>query len=153
MSKNWLRSITVEWNPRFTRRMGDATYNQFSYKARIRLSLPLWPRASEQDRRDTVIHEAAHIIVRYQNPDRFFLADHGPEWRQAMRNCGVKPLRTHSVDRSGLARRQRLFVLLDCPQEGIEHKCRISVREYNRIKRGAEFWCRDADWRSIRSRS
>jgi SprT protein len=133
--------IVVEWNPRFTRRLGDAGYRPTTYRARIRLSIPLWPRTSERDRRETVIHEACHIIIGYRFG--FVAAPHGSEWRLAMRNCGVKPLRLHSVDRTGLARRQRRFILLDCPNEGIERKCRCSAREYNLLRRGEEFWCQN----------
>lgn len=96
--------IMVEWNARFTRRMGDALYSPSTFRARIRLSIPLWKRASERDRHETVIHEACHIIVFYKHPNA---TQHGPEWREAMRNCGVEPKRTHSVDRSGLARQRR----------------------------------------------
>ena len=132
--------IVVEWNQRFTRRMGDASYNPFTYRARIRLSIPLWPRASEQERRETVIHETCHCIVKYKHGP--FVSDHGEEWRQAMRACGVEPLRTHNVDRSGLVRRQRQFVLLDCPNESVEKKCRMNAREYNLVQQGAEMWCK-----------
>jgi SprT protein len=132
--------IVVEWNPRFTRRLGDAAYSSTTFRARIRLSSPLWPRAPEVDHRETVIHEACHIITGY----RFgFVAQHGPEWKEAMRNCGVEPLRLHAVDRTGLARKQRRFILLDCPNHGIEHKCRCTIRELNRLRRGVEMWCRN----------
>jgi SprT protein len=131
--------IVVEWKSRFTRRLGDAMYSPLTFQAKIRLSLPLWPRASEQDRRETVIHEACHIIVRYKG---MFVADHGPEWKAAMRNCGVEPLRTHAVDRTGLARRQRRYILLECPNHGLEHKCRITARQFNMVQRGAEFCCK-----------
>jgi SprT protein len=97
--------IVVEWNARFTRRMGDALYSPSTFRARIRLSIPLWERASEQDRRETVIHEACHLVVFYKHPNA---AQHGPEWREAMRNCGVEPQRTHNVDRTGLVRRNRV---------------------------------------------
>ena len=30
--------IVVEWNPRFTRKMGDASYNPYTFRARIRLA-------------------------------------------------------------------------------------------------------------------
>jgi predicted SprT family Zn-dependent metalloprotease len=65
--------------------------------------------------------------------------DHGAEWREAMTNCGIEPLRLHTVDRTGLARRQRLFILKDCPNE---HQCRMSVREYNQVQRGAVMECK-----------
>lgn len=133
--------IVVEWNRRFTRRLGDAAYSPINYGARIRLSIPLWPRASEADRRETVIHEACHIIAVYKFGG-YVVVPHGPEWKEAMKNCGVEPLRTHAVDRSGLARRQRLFILLHCPREGMEKKCRMNAKEHNVLRRGGEFWCR-----------
>jgi len=132
--------ILVEWNPRFTRRIGDASYSSTTFRARIRLSSPLWQRASEVDRRETVIHEACHVIVGYKHG--FAAAAHGAEWKEAMRNCGVEPLRLHAVDRTGLTRRQKRFILLGCPHEGVERKCRCSAREYNRLRRGVEMWCK-----------
>jgi SprT protein len=132
--------IVVEWNWRFTKRLGDAGYSPTTYRARIRLSIPLWPRASDQDRRETVIHEACHIIVGYRFG--FVATAHGSEWKAAMQNCGVEPLRLHSVDRTGLARRQRRFILLDCPNHGMERKCRCTTREFNLLRRGKEFWCK-----------
>ena len=132
--------IVVEWNPRFTRRLGDAGYSSTTYRARIRLSIPLWPRASDRDRRETVIHEACHIIVGYRFG--FAAAPHGEKWKQAMRNCGVEPLRLHSVDRTGLARRQKRFILLDCPNHGLDRKCRCTIREHNMLRRGVEMWCK-----------
>jgi SprT protein len=132
--------ILVEWNQRFIRRMGDGSYSPVRMRARIRLSVPLWPRASAQDRRETVIHETCHCVVGYNGG--FFAAPHGPEWKQAMRNCGLEPLRTHSVDRKGLSRRQRRFTLLNCPNEGVEGKCRINARQLNRLQNGTELWCK-----------
>ena len=79
------QAIIVEWNPRFTRKMGDARYNQFTYLAKIRLSLPLWPRASQKERQETVIHEACHIIAAYKHGP--FIRNHGAEWREAMRTA------------------------------------------------------------------
>jgi hypothetical protein len=46
--------IVVEWNRRFTRRLGDAAYSPITFRAKIRLSLPLWPRATDQDKRGIV---------------------------------------------------------------------------------------------------
>jgi SprT protein len=132
--------ILVEWNSRFTRRLGDAAYNSVTFRARIRLSIPLWPRATDQDRRETVIHEACHIIVGYKHG--FAVSAHGPEWKKAMENCSVEPLRLHAVDRTGLARKQRRFILLACPYEGVERKCRCTIRELNRLRCGVEMWCK-----------
>ena len=72
--------IVVEWNPRFTRRLEDAAYSSITYRARIRLSIPLWPRATEEDRRETVIHETCHLIAFYKFGQ--VAAPHGSEWRR-----------------------------------------------------------------------
>ena len=60
------QTFLVEWNRRFTRRLGDGHYSLLSMRARIRLSSPLWPRASDIDRQETVIHEACHVLVFYK---------------------------------------------------------------------------------------
>ena len=36
----------------------------------------------------------------------------------------------------------RRFVLL-CPTEGLERKCRIRSKEFNLLKRGKDFWCKN----------
>jgi SprT protein len=131
------QAIVIEWNPRFTRRLGDAVFNPTTFQSKIRLSIPLWPRASIQDRMETVVHETCHIIVWHKFG--LFIAAHGPEWKQAMRNCGIQPERTHDVDRTGLARRQKRFILLDCPNE---HKCRMTAREFNQIQKGTVMECK-----------
>ncbi len=133
------QAIIVEWNPRFTRRLGDGVYSPVTFRARIRLSLPLWPRASEKERRETVIHETCHCIVGYKHG---VVAFHGQEWKEAMKNCGVEPLRNHTGDRTGLARRRRLFILLDCPNEGLERKCRIRSKEFNLVQKGMWYCCK-----------
>ena len=135
------QAVLVEWNGRFTKRLGDAAYNSITYRAKVRLSIPLWPRASDQDRRETVIHEACHLVAFYKHG--VVAAQHGSEWKEAMKNCGIRPLRLHSVDRTGLARRHRQFVLLDCPNQGVERKCRCTAREFNMLQRGVEMWCRN----------
>ena len=83
-----------------------------------------------------MIHEACHVIVAYKFGN---LPSHGAEWKEAMRNCGLKPIPTHNVDRTGLARKQRRYVLCDCPQVD---KCRIGMRVFNAVRRGREFWCK-----------
>ena len=128
--------IWIEWNKRFTSRLGDATYNRISMRARIRLSLPLWPRLSEEERKETVVHETCHCIVTYIHG--FVPRPHGFEWKKTMRNCGFEPRRLHSVDRTSLALRRRRFILCDCPNE---QKCQILVRQFNLVRRGTEFWC------------
>lgn len=92
-------SVRVEWKDRFTARMGDANYSRM----RIRLSTPLFSRASVEDQEDTVVHEMCHIIARHTY--KYPIKPHGREWQLSMVRAGYKPTRTHSVDRTGLKRK------------------------------------------------
>ena len=98
-----MTDVWWEFNASFTARMGDANFEL----KRIRLSSPLWPRADEQERENTVKHEACHIITRLQYG--FRVKSHGREWQIVMRNCGLRATRCHSVDRTGLHRRMTRY--------------------------------------------
>ena len=130
-------SSPVEWNRRFTRRMGDGMYNPRSFKARIRLSIPLWSTSvgggTPRDRDPRSLPCDRGLSIRLRSFSRYRV-ETGND-----RNCGLKPVPTHSVDRSGLARKQRRFILCDCPNK---EKCRIGMRIFNAVQRGREFWCR-----------
>ena len=132
--------ITIEWNSRFTRRMGDAEWKRVrgivtEEYGIVRFSRPLWPRADETQRNQTVIHEVCHIVKAYKypqlNPGR--RNPHGREWKHLMRLCGITPKRTHKVDRTGLARHNtRTKYRVAC-------KCRellIGPTRYRRMKSG-----------------
>jgi SprT protein len=60
------QAFLIEWNTRFTCRLGDAHYSPISMRARIRLSIPLWQRVSAEERRETSIHETCHCIVGFK---------------------------------------------------------------------------------------
>lgn len=87
--------VSVEFNNGFTSRLGDATPSL----RRVRLSAPLWARATVAERRETVIHELAHVVTWSLFPRA---SAHGNEWRWVMALSGGIGARTHSVDRSGL---------------------------------------------------
>lgn len=90
--------INISFNKRFTRRMGDASF----ITKQIRLSgSELWARATPEQRRQTIIHEACHIVQALLSPSE---RPHGPVWRQLMVKCGLEPKRCHSVSRAGLKR-------------------------------------------------
>ena len=92
--------IKIEWNDRFTRRMGDASYRNMT----VRFSLPLWPHASEEARTQTIVHEACHIIARHEFGRG--IQAHGCEWRKVMARAGyLNAERCHSVDRSAVVHR------------------------------------------------
>ena len=130
--------IDFEFNLRFTRKLGDATYNHNKKRGLVRLSTPLWQRATEEQRRETVIHEACHVIVF----SRRSTEKHGPKWCEAMLNCGISPERTHHVDRTGLYHRQKRYIVSSCPNAGVDHKCRVSARRLGQLKKGCVLHCR-----------
>lgn len=102
-----LATLQVEWNARFTWKMGDACYLP---TPRIRLSAPLWPLADEAERRETVIHEVCHVVDRHLasiDPTYQRSGHHGFSWRVLMSKCGAKGDRCHSVKRPPEMRRKR----------------------------------------------
>ena len=98
--------ILIGWNSRFTARMGDARCP--GLMGAIRLSIPLWPRASENERRETVLHEVCHVVVMYESKKSGKrVPSHGHEWQHKMRTLGIEPKRCHQVNRDGLKRTRR----------------------------------------------
>lgn len=84
-------------------------------RGKIKLSRELWGRQTEAEKRDTIIHEIAHVLAdvkfgRY-NSD----GPHGYKWKLVMNRLGIaNPKRCHSLDRSDLRRRQTRY-MATCP--------------------------------------
>jgi SprT protein len=125
--------VRVEMNGRFTRRLGDAR----ARPPTIRLSAPLWPRATEEERRATVVHELCHVVAEMRHGKG--VASHGAQWQALMLALGERPVRTHDVDRSGLARRMRR-VPAACACADRVH--RLSALRVGRMRRGWRYECR-----------
>lgn len=146
--------LRIEWSERFTRRLGDAMYvpkgtlpewlradNRLPPMARVRFSIPLWERAGREEQDATVAHELAHVIVYHRwclslLTPRFGTlrvvkpSAHGREWQRVMRELGYTPERTHSVDRTGIAKRRS-------PHTAHCHKCAkvysVGPKRYRKI--------------------
>lgn len=80
-------------------------------QARVRFSIPLWPRASVQERYETVVHEICHIVANHEAAlaGRPRPQAHGHEWKRLMWKAGVEPKRCHNVDRTGLAKTNKVI--------------------------------------------
>ncbi len=136
-------SVRIEWNERFTARMGDASY-RIAAGPRIRLSSPLWPLAGEAERRETVIHEICHIVAFHES----FLSGkrikaHGSEWKSKMRACGLEPLRCHKIDVSkapGSRRKMKIYCACDSPHM-------VSAKKYNKVLCGINYKCKQCGGR------
>jgi len=135
--------VVIQFNKRFTARMGDAMYGFPG--PRIRLSEPMWPMISQAERRDTVIHEACHIVVMHEDEEagrtgKMKSKPHGLEWRQKMRACGLEPRRVggESIDKTKIpGGRKRYKVFCRCKSYP------VTKRRFNDIVSGARvFRCR-----------
>jgi predicted SprT family Zn-dependent metalloprotease len=120
--------------------MGTALYRG-PFDMTVEFSKPLWPRATEEEQHQTIIHEACHIIVSYKhrhlggNMSR--PQPHGKLWKQAMRRAGVEPKRCHNVDRTGLNRKSvKHFYNCGC----MTHE--IGAVRHRKIQGGAIYTCR-----------
>lgn len=126
-------SVRIEFNKRFTSKMGDACYRS-PVGPRVRLSAPMWPLIATAERRDTVIHEICHIVVRHEALASCVrgVKAHGPEWKSKMRACGLEPRRCHDFDVSkapGSRRTKKLHC--GCPSPHM-----VSARKYNQAASG-----------------
>ncbi len=133
-----LGRIRVAWGARFTARMGDARWDAVRKAGLIRLSAPLWPKASEAERRETVIHEACHVIADFKFGRN---QGHGDGWRHMMMLCGYPDAkRCHAVDREAIVRRRqqsRVKARCACP-DGVS----VGPTQARRIRAGVAYHCR-----------
>ena len=134
-------NIHFEFCGKLTQRLADATSKWWvppgaapkdgrsRWKSgRIRLSRVLWARCPEDEQKNTVIHEACHLICDHQGKTRGI---HGAAWKAVMIQCGEKPERCHSIDRTGIRRRRwAKRVYCGCP-----HKT-MGATQYGRLKKG-----------------
>jgi len=129
--------VPISFNNRLTSTMGRAKAkrsNGIVDGGTIELSGPLWSVATEEQCRETTIHEACHIIDYIKNNKS---NGHGTKWKFYMIRCGLKPERCHEVDTSQFKRKvKRHRFECGCIGGG---KC--VTRIANRIKNGATYTC------------
>ena len=129
--------VSISFNDRFTRRLASANY----HKRSIRLSTPLWERATPKERYETVVHEVCHIVCDSTGPG---VSAHGWQWKKAMVVCGVAPERCHSIDRTGLKRTTKVYTsTCRCPGEGQNARIiKITLNMAKKIRAGIRYSCR-----------
>jgi len=98
-------TLRVEFNRRFTRRLGDALVVDYAKRiVRLRFSASaLYRRATAEERRVLWVHEYAHGAA---NLDAGRSVKHKAPWKRMMVRLGVAPDRCHTVNRDGLRRRR-----------------------------------------------
>ena len=141
--------VSISFNSRFTSRMGDARYRPEKDRGRIRLSSPLWHYASPAERRNTIIHEACHILAERDNqmkhgnvgpgvmigrrPKR---VGHGAAWRQYMRLAGIERVkRCHKVEHPLRRRTTRHPARCGCRDWS------LTANRVGRMKNGRKYSC------------
>jgi SprT protein len=103
------------------------------YKS-IELSCKCWDVSSEEERKNTVVHELCHIIdYQVNGPEAHANAkvSHGPNWQAMMESCGMKAERFHSLP---VQRRRQTKYLYSC---GCTMHA-VSKTRHNRIQEGSK---------------
>lgn len=131
----------IEWNSRFTWKMGLAHTAMVKMYPYIELSSALWPYATETEKYETVVHEVCHIANAYKTrTDPSYVDDggHGESWKKLMIACGVPPNRCHNVKSP-----------IDLPGKNkrFEGKCKcktwqLTQNRITRMKRGVHYFCK-----------
>lgn len=104
--------LKIRWSNGYTRCMGRAKMNAAKTFFEVSFSVKLWERATPEQQRNTVIHEVCHIVCFVKCPHA---KGHGIEWKKLMVEAGEIPLRTHSVNRTGLKRtNEKAFCYCRC---------------------------------------
>ncbi|MHC4237227.1 MAG: SprT family zinc-dependent metalloprotease [Planctomycetota bacterium] len=112
--------IWIVWSSRLTSSMGRAVFarpgdtvrKRFQKNTidgrvvRMELSVPLWSRANEAQRNQTILHELSHLITHQEAllAQQERPAPHGRRWKNTMHRIGADAARTHTVDTGGLGR-------------------------------------------------
>lgn len=97
--------ITWRFSNRLKSTLGQARCLYGKYE--IELSSYLWATIGEEEKMDTVKHEACHILAFYKYGKKAW--GHGPLWKECMENAGVSPRRCHKVTRPTSTRRNEVF--------------------------------------------
>lgn len=115
-------TIHFKFHKRLTNAMGQA----FPRTRLVELSAPLWPRATEQEKKQTVGHEVCHIVAYILHGS----SGHDKGWKQCMNNAGLEALLYHKVNRDGLQKQYIKYqVKCNCVSVWIGHTRAAKVRK------------------------
>jgi len=136
--------VNIDFNLRFRSRAGDGLWNNRTGTGRVRFSVPIWPHMTEADRRNTIIHEIAHVVVYYKHFEQKKKSPwigkpkpHGIRWKMLMWEMGEDADRCHNVDtvKLGISKRRKRY----------EAKCSCMTHRFGptvakRIRTGAKHY-------------
>jgi SprT protein len=87
------KQIRYEFNTRFRTKAGVAVYS----KNLIKLSTEIFGQFSKDQQRETVIHEACHLIAKHKHGTG--IRAHGREWKETMIKCDLPANRCYTRDK------------------------------------------------------
>jgi len=99
--------------------LGKARYYRPIKSGVFYLSEDLWPKTTEQDKIQVIVHEICHLTA-YHNFSTRRIKPHGPEWKLMMQLNGLKPTRCHSLDVSDIRQKRK-------QQEKFEVYCNCNI--------------------------
>lgn len=129
----YVPDVSFEWSNRMTRAAGYAQWDKYIRRGLIKLSLPLFERATPEKCRNTVIHEICHIIEGLNGRK----LSHDWYWRNMMIKCGEVPKRCHNINRDGLKRQTSRYTAY-CQCE-VPHE--ITKIRLTKMKSGVKYEC------------
>lgn len=134
-----IKEVSVNWASSFTRKAGVAELNLRTQEASIRLSSKLFALATIEQQRETIIHEACHIVVFLTKPWTIETeGPHGISWQSCMRSCGYSnPERCHNIKRTEDMRSPNRRVTAYCGCGSVN----ITLNRYTRMQKGASYIC------------
>jgi len=88
----------------------------------------------EIDHNNTLLHETAHVIVRYRYGN--MVKAHGREWQNVMRSLGVKPERTSASSLLKAATEKTAKHIYTCKDCGHEFKKQRQLKNANNRRHG-----------------
>ena len=132
-------NLKIVFSTRMNRCEGYAGYKRNrrtgEYEYTISMSQGIWNKTNDEERKDTAVHEACHILDHILNGS---MSGHGNKWKRLMHLCGYPDAkRSHSVNLSGIDGR------FDCRCTGCGHESTLGKIQVNKMKRyGVEYICR-----------
>lgn len=108
MVEDKLDLVTWVWSDEIGSCMGECAFPRGPRKQHyflLRFSSVLFPRASDYERRGTIVHEACHAteIIRV-GLYKHYAQVHGFDWETAVLRTGYEPSQNHDVNTVGVER-------------------------------------------------
>ena len=122
------RPVAIRFNKNLVKAAARAYFNPNKNTPRlIQFSVRIWEKLSEEQKRNLVIHEAAHLVKRDAG---LWGESHGKEWEQCVVNSGGTPEKISPITA------REIHIPVDCCKPGF-----ITELQFARLKMGTKYIC------------